>query len=84
MINISEVFETHDMVEKENLDVRTITMGISLLDCARGNVEETCGAIRSKILGLASKLRQTADDIAAEQADIMDSTAVPDVATVYI
>ena len=44
MINISEVFETHDMVEKENLDVRTITMGISLLDCARGNVEETCGA----------------------------------------
>ena len=66
MINISEVFETHDMVEKENLDVRTITMGISLLDCARGNVEETCGAIRSKILGLASKLRQTADDIAAE------------------
>ena len=66
MINISEVFETHDMVEKENLDVRTITMGISLLDCARRNVEETCGAIRSKILGLASKLRQTADDIAAE------------------
>ena len=66
MINISEVFETHDMVEKENLDVRTITMGISLLDCTRGNVEETCGAIRSKILGLASKLRQTADDIAAE------------------
>ena len=33
MINISEVSETNAMIEKENLDVRTITMGISLLDC---------------------------------------------------
>ena len=33
MINIHEVIETNDMIEKENLDVRTITMGISLLDC---------------------------------------------------
>ena len=33
MINIGEVIETNDMVEKENLDVRTITLGISLLDC---------------------------------------------------
>ena len=33
MINIYEVTETNNMVEKENLDVRTITMGISLLDC---------------------------------------------------
>ena len=34
MINIMEVTETNKMVEKENLDVRTITMGINLLDCA--------------------------------------------------
>ena len=34
MINISEVIETNKMIEKENLDVRTITMGINLLDCA--------------------------------------------------
>ena len=33
MINLSEVRETNAMIEKENLDVRTITMGISLLDC---------------------------------------------------
>ena len=33
MINIGEVIETNEMIEKENLDVRTITMGISLLDC---------------------------------------------------
>ena len=33
MINIAEVKETNDMIEKENLDVRTITLGISLLNC---------------------------------------------------
>ena len=37
MINIHEVIETNQMIEKENLDVRTITMGISLLDCADTN-----------------------------------------------
>ena len=66
MINISEVFETHDMIEKENLDVRTITMGINLLDCAGGSVDRTCDRIRSKILSLASGLAATADEIAAE------------------
>lgn len=66
MINIHEVFETHDMIEKENLDVRTITIGISLLDCAGGDLDETCGRIRAKILRYASRLRQTAEDISAE------------------
>ena len=40
MINIFEVTETNKMVEKENLDVRTITMGIILLDCASENLDE--------------------------------------------
>ena len=66
MINISEVFETHDMIEKDNLDVRTITIGISLLDCATGNVDTTCAKIQEKILSLASSLRKTADDISSE------------------
>ena len=66
MINISEVFETHDMIEKDNLDVRTITIGISLLDCATGNVGTTCAKIKEKILTLASSLRKTADDISSE------------------
>ena len=39
MINIYEVNETNKMIEQENLDVRTITMGISLLDCADSNLE---------------------------------------------
>ena len=66
MINISEVFETHDMIEKDNLDVRTITIGISLLDCATGYVDTTCAKIKEKILSLASSLRKTADDISSE------------------
>ena len=39
MINLSEVRETNAMIEKENLDVRTITMGISLLDCIDSDLE---------------------------------------------
>ena len=66
MININEVFETHDMIEKENLDVRTITIGISLLDCASDNLGKTCENIRAKILRYASRLKKTAEDISAE------------------
>ena len=42
MINISEVIETNKMIEQENLDVRTITMGINLLDCAAAEVDVLC------------------------------------------
>ncbi len=38
MINISEVYETNQMIDHDNLDVRTITMGISLLDCVTDDV----------------------------------------------
>jgi len=40
MINIFEVNETNEMIENENLDVRTITMGISLLDCIDANLDK--------------------------------------------
>lgn len=39
MINIGEVIETNEMIEKENLDVRTITLGISLLDCIDSDLD---------------------------------------------
>ena len=39
MINLFEVKETNEMIEKENLDVRTITLGISLMDCIDSNLE---------------------------------------------
>ena len=50
MINIHEVLETNNMIDHENLDVRTITMGISLLDCAAPDMEDTCRNICNKIL----------------------------------
>lgn len=66
MININEVIETNRMIEKENLDVRTITVGINLLDCAADTVEETCDKIKEKIVRIAGKLAETAEDIAME------------------
>lgn len=66
MINISEVFETNKMIEQENLDVRTITMGISLLDCADKDLSVTCEKIYKRITTLAANLVSTGDDISKE------------------
>ncbi len=66
MINISEVFETTNMIEHENLDVRTVTMGISLFDCISTDVDETCRRIADKIRRCASGLAPTAEHIASE------------------
>ena len=68
MINIAEVFETNQMIEKENLDVRTITMGVSLFDCISDNLQTTCSNIYNKICVLAKNLVKTGDDIAQEFA----------------
>lgn len=66
MINISEVTETNKMIDKENLDVRTITMGISLLDCADGNIETLCRKVYDKITRLARNLVKVGEDISKE------------------
>lgn len=66
MINIHEVLETNNMIDHENLDVRTITMGISLLDCADNDVDVTCAKICDKIRSLAGNLARTAEDISKE------------------
>ncbi len=66
MINITEVLETNKMIEQENLDVRTITMGINLLDCADSNLKVLCQNIYNKITGLAKNLVQTGEDISKE------------------
>lgn len=68
MINISEVLETNKMIEQENLDVRTITMGISLLDCAGKSLEVTCDKIYNKITSLAKNLVRTGEEISREFA----------------
>ena len=53
MINILEVTETNQMIEQENLDVRTITMGINLLDCADSDLNNCC----KKIYNITAALR---------------------------
>ena len=66
MINIYEVSETNQMIEKENLDVRTITMGISLLDCADPDLKVCNEKIFKKITTCAKDLVQTGKDIERE------------------
>ena len=66
MINISEVLETNRMILEENLDVRTITMGISLLDCADASLKRTCDRIYAKLMRLAKDLVKTGDEIGRE------------------
>ena len=66
MINIREVVETNEMIEKENLDVRTITLGISLLDCIDSDLDKLCDNIYNKIYETSKDLVSTGDQIARE------------------
>lgn len=66
MINIFEVNETNKMIEQENLDVRTITLGISLLDCIDSDLQEVNRKVYEKITTLAKNLVQTGEDISRE------------------
>lgn len=66
MINQNEVFETNKMIAEMNLDVRTITMGISLLDCTGSSVAEVCDKIYNKITHTAKDLVETGNDIEKE------------------
>ena len=66
MINISEVLETDKMIEREHLDVRTITLGISLIDCADADLTACCRKIHDKIYRLAKDLVSTGEDIARQ------------------
>jgi hypothetical protein len=66
MINLYEVQETNKMIEESNLDVRTITMGISLLDCCDTDVDKVCENIYNKITQKAEHLVSTGCDIENE------------------
>lgn len=70
MINIREVEETNKMIEQENLDVRTITLGISLLDCIDADLEK----LNEKIY---SKITSTARDLVAVGQKIENSYCIP-------
>lgn len=66
MINMFEVNETNQMIEQENLDVRTITLGISLLDCVDADLDKVNRKVYEKITTLAKDLVQTGEDISRE------------------
>ena len=66
MLNMFEVIETNNMIEHDKLDVRTITMGISLLDCMDSSLDKTCDNIYKKISSYAGKLVKTGEDISKE------------------
>lgn len=66
MLNINEVIETNKMIHEMNLDVRTITMGISLLDCVSESLEDVCTKIHDKITTKAKNLVQVGREIERE------------------
>ena len=66
MININAVIETNKMIDKENLDVRTITLGISLLDCIDSDLNKLCDNVYKKITTMAKDLVATGEEIGKE------------------
>src|SRR5659263_152712 len=66
MLNVRDILETVKMFEEENLDIRTITLGISLLDCCDPDIDAACRKIYEKITKKAEKLVKTGEDIEKE------------------
>lgn len=66
MFNKFDVLETINMVEKEHLDIRTITMGISLLSCIRGTAEDTATAVYDLVCKKAKNIVKVASDLSGE------------------
>lgn len=63
MLNINDILETINMIREENLDIRTITMGISLIDCAGDDIKTVCDRVYDKITKKAERLVSVGDDI---------------------
>lgn len=66
MIDIKDIMETVNMIDHDNLDIRTVTMGISLLDCIDANAKTACDKIYEKITRKAGNLVKTGCDIERE------------------
>jgi len=66
MLSLNNIFDTIEMIDKQHLDIRTITMGISLLDCVAEDADRCCTKIYDKITRRAEKLVATGEDIEAE------------------
>ena len=66
MINVNDILETIRMIQDENLDIRTITMGISLLDCIDADIDKACAKVYEKITRCAKDLVKVGEDIERE------------------
>ena len=66
MLSKFDVIETIEMIEKEHLDIRTVTMGISLLSCIRENAQETAEAVYDTVMSKAERLVPTAERLSRE------------------
>ena len=66
MLDMHEVLETVDMIENEKLDIRTITMGISLVDCADADIDRSCRKIYDKVMKKAEHLVQVGEQLEAK------------------
>lgn len=63
MLTNQEIFETIKMIQNQNLDIRTITMGISLLDCMDSDIDKSCEKVYNKITRCAKDLVKTGEEI---------------------
>ncbi|MBR6634003.1 MAG: DUF711 family protein, partial [Clostridia bacterium] len=61
MMNTGDILETIAMIEEEHLDIRTITMGISLLDCCDSDIKKSCDKVYDKITRKAEHLVSTGE-----------------------
>ena len=66
MLNQKEILSTIAMIDQQHLDIRTITMGISLLSCCDPDAKKACDKIYEKITRYAEKLVKTGEDIQHE------------------
>ena len=66
MLNAKDIMQTQDMIANQHLDIRTITMGISLLDCCDPSLQVCCDKIYAKITHCAKNLVQVGEDIEKE------------------
>ncbi len=66
MLNTNKIAETITMIQEEDLDIRTITLGISLLDCADVDIHKSCEKVYSKITTVAKDLVRIGDEISKE------------------
>ena len=78
MLNQKDILQTQDMIDKRHLDIRTITMGISLLDCCDPDLKTCCDKIYRKITRCAKDLVKVGEDIDALIAELNDDTGMPE------